>query len=124
MKPLVVMLALTAAVLASDAPKADARFFDKRVAPILTKRCLGCHNIDLKAGNISFEDRESLLKSGARGAAIVPGRPQESVMVQALTHTGDVRMPPGPKLPSKEIAILTEWVRRGARWGTKLRAAK
>jgi hypothetical protein len=30
-------------------------------------------------------------------------------------------MPPGPKLPSKEIAILTQWIKRGAIWGTKLR---
>jgi hypothetical protein len=102
------------AVLAVPAYAAD-RYFDTRVAPILTKRCLSCHNDELKNGGISFLDRESLLKS-----AIVPGSPETSKLIATLRHDGDIQMPPGPKLPSKEIAILTEWIRRGAVWGTKL----
>jgi hypothetical protein len=100
----------------------DARFFDKRVSPILTKRCLGCHNHELKGGDISFTDRDSLLKGGKHGPAIVPGNPQESVLIHALSHEGELKMPPGPKLPSREIKILTEWIKRGAPWGTKLRS--
>ena len=103
------------------APKDPARFFDTRVAPILTKRCLGCHNEELKDGGVSFLDRDSLLKRRDRGPAVVPGDPERSVLIQAIRHTGDVRMPPGPKLPPKDIAILTEWVRNGAAWGTKLK---
>jgi cytochrome c len=111
------------AVPASAANRSDPgeRFFDSRVAPILIKRCLGCHNEQLKNGNISFRDRGSLLQGGGRGPAIVPGRPEESVLVESLRHEGDLQMPPGPRLPSKEIAILTEWIKRGAVWGTKLR---
>jgi hypothetical protein len=90
------------------------------VAPILTRRCLGCHNEQLNNGGISFLDRESLLKGGPRGAAIVPGKPEASALIVALRHDSDVQMPPGPKLPRKEIAILTEWIRRGAIWGTTL----
>ena len=99
----------------------NARFFDTRVAPILTRRCVPCHNQELKNGNISFFDRDSLLKGGNRGPAIVPGKPEESVLVDALRHEGGLQMPPGPKLPAKEIAVLTEWIKRGAVWGTKLR---
>jgi hypothetical protein len=102
------------AALIASAESVD-RYFDKRVAPILTKRCLGCHNEELKNGGISFLDRESLLKS-----AIVPGSPETSKLIATLRHDGDIQMPPGPKLPSKEIAILTEWIRRGAVWGAKL----
>ena len=99
-------------------------FFDTRVAPILTKRCLGCHNQELKNGNISFLDRNSLLVSGNRGSAIVPGKPEASVMIATLRHDGEIQMPPGPKLPSKEISILNEWIKRGAVWGTKLQVKK
>ena len=53
-----------------------ARYFDRKVAPILTRRCLGCHNEELKDGGISFRDRASLLKGGRRGPAIVPGKPE------------------------------------------------
>ena len=92
-------------------------YFDKRVAPILVKRCLPCHNRELNGGGISFQDRESLLKAGRHGPAVVPGKPEESFLIQVLQHTGDIRMPPGPKLPAKEIKALTDWIRRGAPWG-------
>jgi hypothetical protein len=109
-----------AALVAAQASDA-ARYFDARVAPILTRRCLGCHNEELKNGNISFLDRDSLIRGGSRGPAIVPGKPQESVMMDVLRHDGEIQMPPGPKLPAKEIAVLAEWIRLGAIWGTKLR---
>ena len=52
--------------------------------------------------------------------AIVPGKPEQSLLIAVLRHEGQIQMPPGPKLPAKEIAILTEWVRRGAVWGAGL----
>src|SRR4051794_2866160 len=99
----------------------DTRFFDTQVAPILTKRCLGCHNNQLNDGGISFQDRDSVLKGGSRGPAIVPGKPQQSILIQAIQHREELRMPPGSKLPAKEIARLTEWINRGAPWGSKLK---
>ena len=107
-------LALTVAAFPAD------RFFDTRVAPILTRRCLGCHNRQLNNGNLSFQNRESLLKGGGRGPAIVPGKPESSLLVLSLRHDGELQMPPGPKLPAREIKILTDWIRRGAVWGKNL----
>ena len=112
------------ALPALPADREDQRFFDTRVAPILTRRCLGCHNQQLNNGNISFVDRNSLLKGGSRGPTIVPGKPEKSVLVEALGHDGELQMPPGPKLPQKEIRILTDWIRRGAVWGTRLKAGR
>lgn len=105
-------------------PECAECFFDTRVAPILTKRCLGCHNQELKNGDISFLDRDSLLIAGKRGPAIVPGKPEASMLLDTLRHDGEIQMPPGPKLPSREIAALTEWIKRGAVWGTKLQVKK
>jgi cytochrome c551/c552 len=110
--------------LAANRPDCGECFFDTRVAPILTKRCLACHNQELKNGGISFQDRDSLLTVGSQGPAIVPGKPEASVLIDTLQHNGDIQMPPGPKLPSKEIRILTEWIKRGAVWGTKLQLKK
>ncbi len=115
MKLCVALLSVAAFAEAPD------RFFDKRIAPILEKRCLSCHNQELNDGGISFVDRDSLLRGGRLGAAVVPGKPDQSVMIQAVRHTGEIKMPPGPKLSPKDVALLTEWVRRGAIWGTKLR---
>ncbi len=94
----------------------DGRFFNERVWPILTRRCLPCHNDQLKNGELSFLSGEGLLKGGSRGPALVPGKPDQSLLIQSLRHDGDLQMPPGPKLPPREIQILTEWVRRGAPW--------
>jgi hypothetical protein len=99
----------------------NAKFFDESVAPILEKRCLPCHNEELKNANISFLDRESLLHGGTWGPAIVPGNPKGSLLIVTLRHEGELQMPPGPKLPAKEISILTEWIKRGAVWGSTLR---
>jgi Planctomycete cytochrome C len=109
------------AALAGDPERDAARYFDTRVAPILSRRCLGCHNEELKNGTISFLDRDSLIRGGSRGPTIVPGKPQESVLMDVLRHDGEIQMPPGPKLPAKEIAVLAEWIRRGSIWGAKLR---
>lgn len=109
------------AALAAEFSDADAQFFDRRVAPILTKRCLGCHNNQLDDGGISFENRETLLKGGSRGPAVVPGKPEESLLISAIRHNGDLQMPPGPKLPAREIGVLTDWVRKGAPWGLRLK---
>jgi hypothetical protein len=119
----ILCLGLASCVAFAQTPSADGgRFFDKRVAPILTKRCLGCHNDELKDGEISLLDRGSLLKGGGRGPAIVPGKPAESVLIHAIHHEGDLKMPPGVKLSAKEIATLTVWIKGGAAWGTKLRS--
>ena len=97
------------------------RFFDQRIAPILTKRCLGCHNQQLNDGGVAFDDRATLLKGGRHGAVIVPGKPEQSFLLDAVRHKGDVRMPPGAPLPPKEIKLLRDWIAAGAVWGTKLK---
>ncbi len=108
------------AVSASDAKHAgrDARFFDRRVEPILRAHCLGCHNVKLKDAGLSFADRDSLLQGGGRGPAIVPGNPDASVLIQAVRQDGSLTMPPGGKLSAKDIATLTKWIKHGAPWGT------
>ncbi len=111
-------------MLAADRPTASEKYFETRVAPILKRRCLPCHNEELKNGGLSFVDRESALKGGGRGSAIVPGEPEASLMIETLRHTGDLQMPPGPPLPAKEVQTLKEWIRRGAKWGrTEIRPA-
>ncbi|MEP6536061.1 MAG: c-type cytochrome domain-containing protein [Bryobacteraceae bacterium] len=116
------LLALTAVAVAQTPSKEDARFFDKRVAPILSKRCLGCHNQELNDGGISFLDRETLIRGGSRGPAIIPGDPERSLLIHAIRRDGDLMMPPGTPLTPRDVATLAEWIKRGAPWGTKLRA--
>ncbi len=111
------LLALAGCGWAAMPPRNNKRFFDDRVAPVLIKNCLGCHNRELDDGNISFEDRATLLKErSSGGAAVIPGNPERSLLIRAVHHDGNIQMPPGKKLTNRDIAILTEWIKRGATW--------
>ncbi len=105
-----------------DAPTPDAasiEFFQTKVKPLLETRCFECHGPEVKKlkGGLSLASRADMLRGGDSGAAIVPGKPTESLLVQAINYV-DFEMPPKSRLPEGEVAILTEWVKRGAPWST------
>lgn len=104
-----------AAAKVPDDPKLT-EFFEKQVRPLLAARCFECHGAEKQKAGLRIDSRDALLTGGDSGAAIVPGKPEDSLLVRAIGYTGDVKMPPKSKLPAAEIAILTEWVRRGAAW--------
>ena len=98
----------------------ERRFFEENVRPLLAKHCLGCHNNQAKMSGLSLESRESSLLGGGRGAAVVPGEPAQSVLIQAVRRTGELKMPPAGPLESQEVAVLTQWVQAGAPWGVEV----
>ena len=105
------------APLAGDA---DLAFFEKNIRRVLIKSCYECHSAEadkLKAG-FALDSRAALLKGGDSGAAVVPGKPEESLLIASLRHDDpDLKMPPdkhGGKLDDGVIANFTEWVKRGA----------
>ena len=100
--------------------ESDLDFFENRIRPILIDRCDACHS-DAKgktSGGLALDTRDGWQKGGDNGAVIVPGKPDESLLIQAIRYAEDgPQMPPpdkGGKLTDVEIAALTEWVRRGA----------
>ena len=101
---------------------ADARitFFRQAVRPILVNRCYRCHNPRRaeKSGGLDQTAIAGLLAGGRSGPAIVPGRPDESLLIQAVRGTDpDLWMPPGDKkLSQEQIAALERWVAQGAAW--------
>ncbi len=94
----------------------SAKFFESRVKPIFENKCYGCHT-DLQRGGLRLDSRHGLLKGGNDGAAIVPGKPDQSLLIQAVRHTSEkLKMPLGGKLSDAEIDDLTTWVAMGAPW--------
>ena len=98
----------------------DLQFFETQIRPLLSEHCYKCHShaaTKIKAG-LLLDSREGVLKGGDSGPAIVPGQPEDSLLIQAIRYTdADLQMPPedhGGQLSAAEIAALTEWVRRGA----------
>jgi mono/diheme cytochrome c family protein len=114
--------AQTAPALASDdsaatAPSAgDIEFFEARVRPILAEHCQKCHGRQKQWASLRLDSRAALLKGGESGPAIVPGRPSESLLIQAIRQTGDVAMPPDGQLAAEQIAAIEQWIKRGAPW--------
>lgn len=97
----------------------DAEFFTKQVRPILEANCFSCHSHAMKKakGGLVVDARASLLKGGDSGPALVPGHPEKSLLLKAISYTDDeLRMPPKGKMPEAQITVLREWIRRGAPW--------
>lgn len=96
----------------------DMQFFESKIRPILAEKCYKCHSreADKVRGGFQLDTREGLLEGGSTGPAIVLGKPDDSLLIQAIRYSDpDLQMPPkGEKLSDREIADLTEWVRRGA----------
>jgi hypothetical protein len=101
---------------ASAADVKSSEFFETRVRPVLAASCYDCHT-DARNGGLRVDSREALLKGGRSGPAIVPGDPDNSLLIQAVRQTNDkLKMPKGGKLTAGEVDALAEWVRAGAAW--------
>jgi hypothetical protein len=93
-----------------------AAFFETSVRPILVEHCLKCHGDKKQSGGLRLDARKPLLEGGDTGPAIVPGEPEKSLLVQAVRHQGELKMPEKEKLPEAAIASIDRWVRMGAPW--------
>ncbi|MFM9961374.1 MAG: DUF1553 domain-containing protein [Planctomycetaceae bacterium] len=127
----VTLAALSANSFAADAvpDKKGIAFFEKRIRPVLVESCYECHSTKAGAklkGGLAIDSREGLLQGGESGPAIVPGSPEDSLLIEAIRHDG-LEMPPEKKLPETVIADFVAWVKMGApdpREGGKVPAAR
>ncbi|MEL7498487.1 MAG: DUF1553 domain-containing protein [Planctomycetota bacterium] len=90
-------------------------FFENQVRPVLVEHCLECHGDSKEKlrGGLWLTSRKQILDGGDSGPAIVPGKPEESLLIQAV-HYEDYEMPPVGKLPAKTIDVLEQWITIGA----------
>ncbi|HEX5272219.1 MAG TPA: c-type cytochrome domain-containing protein, partial [Gemmataceae bacterium] len=87
--------------LAGRAPADDAEFFEKKVRPVLAEHCFKCHSDKGKVkGGLRLDGRAAILKGGDNGPAIVPGSPETSRLIEAVSYkNAELTMPPKGKLP-------------------------
>jgi hypothetical protein len=95
---------------------AEEEFFEAKVRPVLVENCLECHGPEKPKAGLRLDARDSMLRGGESGPVVVPGKPEESALIEAIRYEGGIQMPPKKKLKDEEIAVLTEWVKRGAHW--------
>jgi hypothetical protein len=95
---------------------ADLEFFEKEVRPLLVARCLSCHGDARSRSGLKLTSRASILQGGDRGPAVVPGKPEDSLLVRAVRYEDTPRMPPKEKLTDRQIETLARWVKLGVPW--------
>jgi hypothetical protein len=93
-------------------------FFEKNIRPLLVANCYGCHSskLDKPMAGLLLDSRAGMLRGGKSGVAvIVPGKPEQSLLMGAvLGNRSDLKMPPGKKLAPDEIEQLAHWIQMGA----------
>jgi mono/diheme cytochrome c family protein len=115
---LVFCLLAPAAFAEETAPAGDVSYF-RDVLPIFrAKNCTGCHQPAKKGGEYVMTEFATLLKGGESGsAAVVPGNPQASYLIEQITpHEGKADMPKdATPLTTAEVALITKWIEQGAK---------
>ena len=99
-----VVSASALAVAYDDFSAQDIEFFEGKVRPLLVKHCYDCHSTDaekLQAG-LYVDSREGMIKGGDNGPAAIVGKPDESLLIDAVKYKS-YEMPPDKKLADNEI---------------------
>ena len=120
---IVVLLALhfgTNDVLSAEAA-ADGKgvkFFESKIRPVLVRKCYACHSRDAaKAkklkGKLLLDSKAGVLAGGESGPALVPGKPERSLLIEAIRHES-FEMPPNERLSKQIIGDFVKWIEIGA----------
>ena len=90
-------------------------FFEQHIRPILKRRCYQCHShkSGKAKGGLVLDSRGGWEKGGSSGPAIAAGKPDESLLIEAVRYLS-LEMPPKQKLPDSEIGLLVKWIAMGA----------
>ena len=90
----------------SAAPTAaQTEFFEKSIQPMLAQNCVGCHGNAVASGGLRLDSRDGLLKGGQSGPAVVAGDPAKSLLIEAVRHTGTLKMPQGGQRLSALLGV-------------------
>ncbi len=123
MLALVVLFCLQNHVSAADAIKPSAKqieFFELHIRPVLIEKCADCHTGDKEAeSSLVLNSRAALIKGGEYGPAIIPEKPEQSLLYQSIQRTHkELKMPPdaAEKLSTKTIQQFKRWIEWGAPW--------
>ena len=107
-------LFLAQAHVPAAADEKPAFDFDKQIAPILQAKCDRCHGAQQKKGELDLRSRQTMLRGGNGGAAIMPHKSAESLLIEMI-ESGE--MPPkkeSPRVTAAELGLLKAWVDAGA----------
>ena len=88
--------------------------FESAIRPLLIAHCIECHGPDRQESGLRLDSRPGWMKGGDRGPAIVPGDPENSILLLAVKHADPNLQMPEEKLSDADIAAIEKWIREGA----------
>src|SRR4051794_38385302 len=112
----VVGLGLIGPARSADEPNAEGiAFFETKIRPVLATHCYECHSAKSSKlkGNLLLDTRAGVREGGDSGAAILPGKGNDSLLVRSLRHE-ELKMPPKTRLPDHVVADFVRWIDLGA----------
>src|SRR5437867_157231 len=109
-------LAAESRVPSARKPKEEPGKVTERAMQLLYANCLVCHNAEKHKGGLQLTTRSAALKGGDDGAVLVPGKPEQSLLLKALSPEADPHMPPKKQLTTNQIELVRRWIAGGAAW--------
>ena len=102
-------------VASEPAVSKDVQFFRDHIEPIFQNRCFKCHShaAGKSKGGLVLDSRHGWATGGIDGPVVVPGKPEESLLLKAVRYEGP-EMPPTGKISDREIALFEKWIAMGA----------
>jgi hypothetical protein len=91
-------------------------YFESKIRPLFAQRCWECHGPNEQWNGLRLDSADAALRGGDSGPPIVPGNPEQSLLLKAVVRTGELKMPPDDPLAAEEIESLRHWIANGARW--------
>jgi hypothetical protein len=109
------LLALGSLGHAADMTPDQRSFFENKIRPVLVKQCYECHSQGAKklGGKLLLDAPSEMIAGGESGPAMIPGQPDDSLIIQALRYDG-LEMPPKQRLPGQVVNDFITWVKMGA----------
>ncbi|MFM7055496.1 MAG: c-type cytochrome domain-containing protein [Planctomycetota bacterium] len=104
-----------ASALAQQAAQADASEVTwDEVRGVFQKRCFACHRGEQARGGLDLSTAAAIQAGSTSGAAVVSGKPEQSLIYTLPAHLEDPKMPPnGTKLPQRELDLISRWITGG-----------
>ncbi|MCA8997683.1 MAG: DUF1549 domain-containing protein, partial [Planctomycetaceae bacterium] len=110
------LISMLSLVVVAQADDDDGnRFFETHIRPVLIQHCYQCHSLEADAvkGGLLLDTASGLTTGGDSGPAILPGKPDESPLLEALRYE-TYEMPPSGKLSDEVIHRFEQWIAMGA----------
>ena len=90
--------------------------FTEDIRPVFESSCWKCHGSAIQLSKLDLRTRDGALKGGEKGAAIVPGKAEESRLYRLVAGLEKPSMPMDGKLTADQISAIREWINQGAPW--------